>query len=83
VLLLTKSYFLNPLKDKRTRAMDKETVAVLEKEYNKKAAELKSVLVNKLFTILSGKTSQGILSNLGDDLFLKGVKIYSKGSSRL
>jgi len=77
-VVIDKKLFSKSVKDKRTRAMDKETVAILEKEYNQKAAELKSVLVNKLFTILSGKTSQGILSNLGDDLIPKGVKYTLK-----
>ena len=77
-VVIDKKLFSKSVKDKRTRAMDKETVAILEKEYNQKAAELKSVLVNKLFTILSGKTSQGIVSNLGDDLIPKGVKYTLK-----
>ena len=77
-VVIDKKLFSKSIKDKRTRAIDKETVAILEKEYNQKAAELKSVLVNKLFTILSGKTSQGIVSNLGDDLIPKGVKYTLK-----
>ena len=77
-VVIDKKLFSKSIKDKRTRAMDKETVAVLEKEFNQKATELKSILVNKLFTILSGKTSQGILSNLGDDLIPKGVKYTLK-----
>ena len=77
-VVIDKKLFSKSVKDKRTRAMDKETVAILEKEYNQKAAELKSILVNKLFTILSGKTSQGIVSNLGDDLIPKGVKYTLK-----
>jgi len=77
-VVIDKKLFSKSVKDKRTRAMDKETVAILEKEYNQKAAELKSILVNKFFTILSGKTSQGIVSSLGDDLIPKGVKYTLK-----
>jgi DNA-directed RNA polymerase subunit beta len=77
-VVIDKKLFSKSVKDKRTRVMDKETVAILEKEYNQKAAELKSILVNKLFTILSGKTSQGIVSSLGDDLIPKGVKYTLK-----
>ena len=77
-VVIDKKLFSKSVKDKRIRAMDKETVAILEKEYNQKAEELKLVLVNKLFTILSGKTSQGIVSNLGDDLIPKGVKYTLK-----
>ncbi len=77
-VVIDKKLFSKSVKDKRTRAMDKETVAVLEKEYNQKSVEFKSILVSKLFTILSGKTSQGIISNLGDHLISKGVKYTLK-----
>ena len=77
-VVIDKKLFSKSIKDKRARAIDKETVSILEKEYNQKAADLKSVVVNKLFTILSGKTSQGIISNLGDDLIPKGVKYTLK-----
>ena len=77
-VVIDKKLFSKSVKDKRTRAIDKETVGILEKEFNKKANELKSILVNKLFTILSGKTSQGIISSLGDDFIPKGVKYTLK-----
>ncbi len=77
-VVIDKKLFSKSIKDKRTRAMDKETVAELEKDFNKLSADLKSVLVNKLFTLLSGKTSQGIVSLLGDDLIPKGVKYTLK-----
>ena len=77
-VVIDKKLFSKSIKDKRARVIDKETVSILEKEHNQKAADLKSVVVNKLFTILSGKTSQGIISNLGDDLIPKGVKYTLK-----
>ena len=77
-VVIDKKLFSKSIKDKRTRAIDKETVAELEKDYNKLSADLKSVLVNKLFTLLSGKTSQGIVSLLSDDLIPKGVKYTLK-----
>ena len=77
-VVIDKKLFSKSIKDKRTRAMDKEIVSELEKVYEEKSKKLKSVLVNKLFTILSGKTSQGIVSSLGDDLIPKGVKYTLK-----
>ncbi|MGC6470442.1 MAG: DNA-directed RNA polymerase subunit beta [Flavobacteriales bacterium] len=77
-VVIDKKLFSKSIKDKRTRAMDKEVVAELEKEHNSSCADLKSVLVNKLFNLLSGKTSQGIVSNLSDDLISKGVKYTLK-----
>ena len=40
-VVIDKKLFSKSIKDKRTRAMDKEKVAILEKEYNQKAADLK------------------------------------------
>jgi len=77
-VVIDKKLFSKSIKDKRTRAIDKEIVIELEKAYLEKSKKLKSVLVNKLFTILSGKTSQGIVSSLGDDLIPKGVKYTLK-----
>ena len=77
-VVIDKKLFSKSIKDKRVRAMDKEAVAELDAEYNQLFVELKSVLVNKLFTLLSGKTSQGVVSDLGDDLISKGVKYTLK-----
>ena len=77
-VVIDKKLFSKSIKDKRVRAMDKEAVAELENEYKQIFNDLKSVLVNKLFTFLSGKTSQGIFSNLGDELIAKGVKFTLK-----
>ena len=77
-IVIDKKLFSKSIKDKKTRALDKEKVEILEKEFDKKTADLKSVLVSKLFSILSGKTSQGLVSNLGDELIPKGVKFTLK-----
>ena len=77
-VVIDKKLFSKSIKDKRVRAMDKESVAELESEYNEVFANLKSVLINKLFTLLSGKTSQGVMSDLGDELIAKGVKYTLK-----
>jgi DNA-directed RNA polymerase subunit beta len=82
-VVIDKKLFSKSVKDKRTRAMDKESVAILEKEYNVKGAELKSKLVSKLFTLLSGKTSQGIINGLGEESISKGVKYTLKSLQAL
>ena len=45
--------------------------------YDTKFEELQSVLVEKLFTIVGGKTAQGISNDLGEDVFPKGKKVYT------
>ena len=77
-VVIDKKLFSKSVKDKRARVMDKESVELLQKEYDKLGAELKSKLVSKLFSLLSGKTSQGIFNNLGEEAISKGVKYTLK-----
>ena len=46
----------------------------LDEEYEAKLESLKDVLVNKLMTLTSGKTSQGVKDFLGSDIVAKGAK---------
>ena len=75
VLLLIKNFFSRAIKDKRKRVLKtKKDIAKLEDAYDNKFEELKSVLVQKLFTIVGGKTAQGIFNDLGEEVFPKGKK---------
>ncbi|MBC9798655.1 DNA-directed RNA polymerase subunit beta, partial [Sinomicrobium weinanense] len=77
-VVIDKKLFARALKDKRKRAKDKEDIAKLELEYNTKFEDLKSVLVEKLFTLVNGKTSQGVLNDLGEEVLPKGKKYTLK-----
>lgn len=46
----------------------------LDEEYEERLAKLKNVLVEKLMTLTSGKTSQGVKDFLGTDIVAKGAK---------
>jgi DNA-directed RNA polymerase subunit beta len=46
----------------------------LDEEYEKRQAELREVLVNKLLTLTDGKTSNGVKDFLGADIVAKGAK---------
>ncbi len=46
----------------------------LDEEYNAKAEELKSVLINKLTSLIGNRTSQGVKDFLGVDIIPKGEK---------
>ena len=70
--------FERSVKDKRKRIQDKEDLALLDEAYDKKFLELKEILVNKLYSVLNGKTSQGIFNDLGEEVFPKGKKFSLK-----
>jgi DNA-directed RNA polymerase subunit beta len=77
-VVIEKKLFSRAVKDKRKRAQDKEDISKLEDLYDTKFEELQSVLVEKLFTIVGGKTAQGISNDLGEDVFPKGKKFTLK-----
>ncbi|MEJ6792288.1 MAG: DNA-directed RNA polymerase subunit beta [Lacinutrix sp.] len=77
-VVINKKLFARAIKDKRKRAQDKEDIAQLEGLYNSKFDDLQAVLVEKLFTIVNGKTSQGIFNDLGEEVLPKGKKFSLK-----
>ncbi len=77
-VVIDKKLFSRSIKDKRKRSEDKEELNKLELEYEVKFEELKDVLIDKLFTLVSGKTSQGVLNDLGEEVLPKGKKYTLK-----
>ena len=77
-VVIDKKLFSRSVKDKRKRSEDKEDLNKLELEYEVKFQELKDVLVEKLFTLINGKTSQGVLNDLGEEVLPKGKKYTQK-----
>ncbi|MDG1793959.1 MAG: DNA-directed RNA polymerase subunit beta [Flavobacteriaceae bacterium] len=77
-VVIEKKLFSRAVKDKRKRAQDKEDISKLEDIYDTKFDDLQSILVEKLFAIVGGKTAQGISNDLGEDVFPKGKKFTLK-----
>ena len=77
-VVIDKKLFARSVKDKRKRIQDKEDLKLLEDSYDIKFSELKDILVEKLYRILNGKTSQGIFNDLGEEVFPKGKKFTQK-----
>jgi DNA-directed RNA polymerase subunit beta len=77
-VVIDKKLFSRVLKDRKNRTTDKPALAKIDKEFNRSVEELKGRLVDKLFTLISGKTSQGVKDYLGVDLISKGTKFTQK-----
>jgi DNA-directed RNA polymerase subunit beta len=77
-VVIDKKLFARSVKDKRKRSEEKDAIQALELEYEVKFQELKDRLVEKLFTIVNGKTSQGVLNDLGEEVLPKGKKYTLK-----
>ena len=70
-VVINKKLFARAVKDKTKRVKDKEAVALLEAAFVSKFEVLKEFLVEKLFQLVSGKTSQGVFNDLRRRSFTK------------
>jgi len=77
-VVLTKKLFARSIKDKKSRLADKEIILELEADFSEDAAKLKVRLIEKLITIVSGKTCQGVVNELGEVVIPKGKKFSQK-----
>jgi len=66
--------FSRPKKDKDLRAKSKKEVESLKVNYMRDLLGVKATMINKLVSLLEGKTSQGIKHKFGDEILSKGVK---------
>jgi DNA-directed RNA polymerase subunit beta len=77
-VVINKKLFARLVKDKRRRNQDNEELTAVELKYETKFESLKSILVEKLFTIVNGKTAQGVFNDLGEEVLPKGKKFSQK-----
>ena len=77
-VVIEKKLFTRSVKDKRKRNQDKQELEELEDQFDLKFDDLRSVMVEKLFTIVNGKTCQGVQNDLGEEILPKGKKYTLK-----
>ncbi len=77
-VVINKKLFARLVKDKRRRNQDKEELTAVELKFETKFESLKSVLIEKLFAIVNGKTAQGVFNDLGEEVLPKGKKFSQK-----
>ena len=77
-VVVDKKLFSRSVKDKRQRLRDKEELQVLEKDFNSKISDLRSVLIEKLAKLVSGKTCHLVTNDLNEDIVPKGTKFTLK-----
>ncbi len=77
-VVINKKLFQRAIKDKAKRVKDKEDVGNLEVEFSVEFDKLRIVLIDKLFSLINGKTSQGVQNDLGEEILPKGKKFTLK-----
>ena len=82
-VVIDKKLFTRSVKDKRKRNQDKAELEALEESYDVKFEELRGIMVEKLFSIVNGKTCQGVQNDLGEEVLPKGKKYTLKMLSKV
>ncbi len=77
-VVIGKSLFSKTVKDRRMKAQDKEELGVIDKSFEIESLKLKKILVDKLYQLVGGKSSQGIDNVLGEEVIAKSVKFTQK-----
>ena len=77
-VVIDKKLFQRIVKDKAKRSQDKEDISRLESEFVIKFDNIRNRLVEKLFSLVNGKTAQGVLNDLSEEVFPKGKKYTLK-----
>ena len=78
-VVIGKKLFARAVKTRQKRAKEKDEMAALDAAFNAKAEALKDRLLDKLFSLVNGKTSQGVFNDLGEEIIAKGKKHTQKG----
>jgi len=77
-VVIDKKLFAKTIKDRKVKNQDKVLLESINDQQNESYASLKSILIEKLFVLVNGKTSQGVKDNFNNDIIPKGVKFTQK-----
>ncbi|MGC9341429.1 MAG: DNA-directed RNA polymerase subunit beta [Bacteroidales bacterium] len=77
-VIIDKKLFSRSNKDRKSKAGVKPILDKVEEEYKRKIEDLRGKLVDKLFVLVNGKTSQGVKDYFSKDVIPKGVKFTQK-----
>jgi DNA-directed RNA polymerase subunit beta len=77
-VVIDKKLFSRVIKDKKAKTKEKDIIKQLEKEFAKDTSDLKGKLIDKLSTLVSGKSSQGVYNKFKQELVPKKAKFTQK-----
>jgi len=77
-VVIDKKLFSRSIKDRKSKSVEKPILDKIENDFRKNVEELNNKLVDKLFILVNGKTSQGVKDFLNADVIPKGTKFTLK-----
>jgi DNA-directed RNA polymerase subunit beta len=82
-IVITKKLFERAKKERSSKDRDKALATKLDTEHKKNMAATRELLVEKLTSVLEGKTSNAITNVYSEELLPKGSKFNSKNLNKL
>jgi len=77
-VVIDKKLFSKSMKDRKIRAAEKTLIDKFDQEFKRQVDDLTGILVDKLFTLVNGKASQGVKNYLSEDIVPKGTKFSQR-----
>tara|TARA_B110000090_G_scaffold43956_1_gene49273 strand:- start:513 stop:2132 length:1620 start_codon:yes stop_codon:yes gene_type:complete len=77
-VVINKKLFSRAVKDRKAKAADKAIIESIDIDFDKEAASLKKILVDKLMKLVAGKVSQGVFNYYKEEQVKKGIKFTQK-----
>ncbi|MDR1865240.1 MAG: DNA-directed RNA polymerase subunit beta [Bacteroidales bacterium] len=77
-VVVDKKLFSRSIKDKKAKSNEKTILQKIEDEFAKQSDELKGRLVEKLMSLLNGRSSQGVKDYYNVEIVPKGAKFSAK-----
>jgi DNA-directed RNA polymerase subunit beta len=77
-VVIDKKLFSRSIKDRKSKFGIKPIIDKIDEEFHRSAEELRNKLIDKLFILVNGKTSQGVKDYFGKEVIAKGVKFTQK-----
>jgi DNA-directed RNA polymerase subunit beta len=76
--VIDKKLFSRAIKDKKAKLEEKPLIERLDRDHDTNMTNLKNQLVDKIYSVVNGRTSQGVYNSLKEDLIPKGTKFNQK-----
>ncbi len=77
-VVIDKKLFSRSIKDRKAKSLDKHVIEKLDTEFERDIDALQAILIEKLFELVNGKTSQGVKDYFNNEVIQKGVKFTTK-----
>lgn len=77
-VVINRRLFAKAMKTRTSKASDKVKLQKLDDDFAKDAADLKEIMIEKLWTLVKDQVSLGVRDNIGTEVIAKGSK-FAKG----